>query len=155
VATSSVAWFPARHTSVGAAFWEVLVGRPRADPAEVTALVTVLDGVTFDDALLIARRRVWAVVRSGQAFYIGITESPHRRFREHCEGRGQVWESMVVLVQAATSATTASMERALLREFGDRTRCHNISAGGEGASSGSPHFLYILTGGHNPLRRSH
>ena len=114
----------------------------------------MMDGITYTNALLIARRRVLAEARTGQPFYIGITESPHRRFREHSEGGGQTWERMVVLVQAVSSSTTASLERELLREFGDRTLCHNNSAGGEGAWAGSPHFLYMLLGGQNPFRRS-
>ena len=131
----------ARHGSLGAACWEMLVGKPRDEVLERGALANMMDGVTYANALLIARRRVLAEARTGQPFYIGITESPHRRFREHSEGGGQVWERMVVLVQAVSPSTTASLERELLREFGDRTLCHNNSAGGEGASAGSPHFL--------------
>lgn len=144
----------ARHGSLGAACWELLVGRPRGEVLERGALANMMDGITYTNALLIARRRVLAEARTGQPFYIGITESPHRRFREHSEGGGQTWERMVVLVQAVSSSTTASLERELLREFGDRTLCHNNSAGGEGASAGSPHFLYMLLGGQNPFRRS-
>ena len=152
--SSSVGWLPTRHDSMGAACWELLMGRPRPAPGELVtpALVNMLAGMTFDKALLIVRRRVWAEVRRGQVFYIGITENPDRRWGWHCEGGGQRWESMLVLLQAATSHTSAAMEMALLHEFGSRTLCHNNSAGGEGRSSGSPHFCYMLLGGHMPLR---
>jgi len=143
-----------RHQSVGAAFWEAVVGRPRDEVLGRRALANMTDGVTYENAMLIARRHVSAVARSGQPFYIGITENPTRRFGEHCDGGGQVWERMTILVQAVSSRTTASMERELLREFRDRVSCHNNSAGGEGASAGSPHFLYVLQGGHNLFRRS-
>ena len=117
------------------------MGRPRADVLQAAALVNMMGGIAYADALLIARHRVLTALRSSQPFYIGITENPHRRFGEHCEGGGQVWERMLVLAQAASSTTTASMERDLLSEFGHRTLCHNSSPGGEGASGGNPHVL--------------
>ena len=86
--------------------------------------------------------------------YIGITESPHRRFGEHSEGGGQVWKRMVVLVQAASSSTTASLlECELLREFGGRGVTTTVQEA-MGAPASSPHFLYMLLGGENLFRRS-
>ena len=80
-------------------------------------------------------------------FYVGITETPRRRFLEHSElspvGPDPI---MVVLVEAETSATTAALEMQLLEKYRYMSRCANLSGGGEGASGGSPHFLYVLEG---------
>lgn len=88
----------------------------------------------------------------GQCFYIGITENPSRRFDEHLASGGH-WVRHVVLVQAPTSRTTSSLERDLLVTYGNVFGCLNASAGGERASAGSPHFLYLLVGQDSLLRR--
>ena len=88
------------------------------------------------------------------AFYVGITEDPRRRFLEHCDlspvGPDPL---MVVLVEAETSATTAALEQQLLQRFRYMIRCANVSGGGERASGGSPHYLYVLEGRSNLIRR--
>lgn len=144
-------WFPARTTSLGEAFWQALTGRPRFVERAVCNLEL---GMSFDEAMMICKRRVASEIQGGGVpFYLGITEDPQRRFAEHCSGGGQAWERMLVLLQASASATTASAERMLISEFGDRLQCLNDSGGGEGASSGSPHFCYVLLGS-GPIRRS-
>jgi len=140
---------PLQANTVGEAFRQILTGRPRHERA---ALVNMqAEGTSFDVALRFCRRRLAAIVRLNVGFYIGITEDPRRRFAEHCER--MEWERMTILVQAASSSTTGSLERALLEDFGQSYMCLNIGRGGERASGGSPHFLYVLLAREGPLRR--
>ena len=78
-------------------------------------------------------------------FYIGITESPERRYEEHFERQTVGYQPlMTVLYQANHSRHTASLERQLLAKYLHWPRCMNLSTGGEGASAGSPHYLYVV-----------
>ena len=149
-APSAGMFFPiTRFSSFGEACYEALVGHTRRG----RALCSMLDGtVSYADAAAFARKKVEAYVSSGVSFYIGITENPERRFEEHL-GSGVNWDEQIILVEARTSATTASLEQELLAYFGKWSRCTNLSRGGECASSGSPHFLYLLLLSHHPLRR--
>ena len=125
--------------TIGEACRDALTGRQG-----YATSVSMLDGsITFDKALAHARSRMQAVVRSGQAFYVGITERPERRWEQHLDG-GVQWDRMIVMVEAASSSTTAALEVALLAEHGHRLQCSNSSGGGEGRSAGSPHYLYVL-----------
>ena len=100
----------------------------------------------FQHAFRVACERVEQVASSGRAFYIGITEHPQHRFGEHV-GLNSAWKSMRALVEAPTSNVTARLERLLIRRFRGSLMLANIGDGGERASSGSPHFLYVLFGG--------
>ena len=82
--------------------------------------------------------RVRRALARGAMVYIGITENFHRRWEEH----STMWDYMVVLLEARTSQITAQLERQLLSEF--RERCQNLGPGGERASCGSPHYLYMV-----------
>jgi len=148
--SASYSWFPARASSVGEAFRNALAGRPRHAG---TAVVNMQDDerISFDAALRVCRSQMSSILRRNVAFYIGITEDPPRRFADHCDH--MEWERMIILVQASTSSTTGSLERALLAEFGTCFMCINIGPGGERASAGSPHFLYVLVAQDGPLRR--
>ena len=138
-----------RFENLGDACRHALVGRSRHGAG---ALCSMLDGtVSYDDALTFARRKAQARISSGCAFYIGISEAPQRRFDQHLD-KNSTWEEQVVLVEAANSSTTASLEIALLALFGQRGNCTNASGGGECRSSGSPHYVYLLIGNHH--RRS-
>ena len=91
---------------------------------------------------------------SAAPFYIGITESPERRLEEHdAAGTCGIDPSMVVLVEARTSRDTATLERLLLCRYRHFPVCHNVSSGGEGASFGSPHYLYVLLSQSPLIRR--
>jgi hypothetical protein len=132
-----------RFETMGEACRYALVGHARHGAG---ALCSMLDGtVSYDGALTFARRKVQAMISSGSAFYIGISEAPQRRFDQHLE-KNSAWEEQVVLVEAANSGTTASLEIALLALFGQRGNCTNASGGGECRSSGSPHYVYVLIG---------
>lgn len=85
-------------------------------------------------------------------FYIGITENPEVRFADHQFVSN--WEQMHVLLEAETSAITGMYENDLLVNHYLRTpRCLNVGRGNEHASSGSPHFLYVVVSEATPLIR--
>ena len=91
-------------------------------------------------------RQISSIVDAGRAFYVGITENPPRRWDEHRHTRGTNWECMTVLVQAPSSAATKPIEKELLERWSGKFLCHNIGKGGERASAGMPHFVYVLAG---------
>ena len=80
------------------------------------------------------------LVRNDSCYYVGITESPIRRWEAH----SRKYTTMYLVYVAATSRTTASLEMAILHKvaFGS-LMCENNSLGGEAASSGTPHYLYV------------
>ena len=103
------------------------------------------------DAFAHCRQQVSAIARGGggRAFYIGITEDPPRRFEEH----QRVYSGgMVVLIEASSSRITSDLEVRLLEVFLPRpgilsaghSLCRNMGRGGERASAGSPHYLYVV-----------
>ena len=104
-----------------------------------------------DRAYKHACHRVRAVATAGRAFYLGITENPDRRFGEHLEANPG-WAYMNVLVQAPSSRHTAALEMCLLVTYGPSLQCLNKSAGGERASSGTPHYLYMLVADNGLIR---
>ena len=143
---SGPVFFPARAESFGAACRQALAGWPRAQEA----LVDLTGGTTSMEAALAAcHRRVRA---ESHSYYIGITENPSRRFEEHCSAGS--WARMVLLAKASSSRETSYMERSLISTFKDAYRCMNIAPGGERASEGSPHYLYLLVGHSALLRRA-
>ena len=93
----------------------------------------------------VSGRLIRATIASGNSFYIGITENPSRRWDEHVQGGG-LWDRMEVLVRACSSAITAPIERELVAAFNYAPLCHNSGQGGERASAGMPHFVYMLIG---------
>jgi hypothetical protein len=141
--------------SVGASFREALTRQTRRRsewevPFELPARPTARDCAL---ALDHAADRVRGIVRLGRTFYIGISENPGRRFGEHL-GANPSWSRMLVLTQADSSRETANLEMQLLRLFGSAMECANNSTGGERASAGSPHYLYVLVGISGLIRRS-
>jgi hypothetical protein len=143
---------PANVSSIGELCYEALVGRPRS--TELAMCNLMVSDMTLDECMAACRRRVLSAIGGGHSFYIGITEHPRRRFDEHCTSAA--WDRMVVLVQASSSRTTAYLERGLIAEFGGRYpfQCLNRGPGGERASAGSPHYLYVLLSQLSLLRRS-
>ena len=143
-------WFT-RFESFGSACRHMLA--PQEDDGR-RHMVSMLGGdVTFDQALSRTRASMLSLLRSsGASFYIGTTENPNRHFQEHSES-GVPWTRMLVLVEASHSGVTANLERSLLSEFGERVNCTNASRGGERASAGSPHYLYILLNDSGLTRR--
>ena len=88
-------------------------------------------------------------------FYIGITENPNNRWAQHnTEQTVGPEPNMVILIEAERSHSTAALEIQLLAQYLPHMRCANRSAGGERASAGSPHYLYVLRAYSPLLRRS-
>ena len=101
----------------------------------------------------VSGRMINAIVDEGRSFYIGITENPVRRWHEHVHAPGTSWECMEVLVPAPSSAVTKPIEQDLIQQWGGHFLCTNVGAGGERASAGMPHYVYVLEGS-ALLRRS-
>jgi hypothetical protein len=95
---------------------------------------------SYSDVLEHVTRIVRTVASEGGNFYIGITENPARRFEQHSAN----WRNMIVIHSAPSSSETSSLEKSLIERFKLNLMCHNVGAGGEHASAGSPHFLYVL-----------
>ena len=139
------------YLSSTAAFGAAMRSLVTARRPDSLPLVDLTDGQsTREDALSICSRRVRA---EENRFYIGITENPSRRFEEHQAVQGS-WTRMVILCKALSSNDTAYLERGLINQHRDNIRCMNIGRGGECASGGSPHYLYLLIGHNSLLRRS-
>ena len=75
------------------------------------------------------------------SYYWGITENPRRRWDEdHC----QTYSTMRVVAVCRTSRETAQIERQLIAHGrAGCYRCNTVGPGGERASAGSPHFVYL------------
>ena len=148
-------FFPSRifEYGIGGACFTALTGISAANSARHGSRVVVcsmLDGTTsYEAALQIARRRILSEIGNDNVFYLGITENPERRFSDHFRH----WDLEILLVEAASSRVTASMEISLLRELGGRSNCQNIGPGGETASAGSPHYLYLCVAMMSLMRR--
>lgn len=96
------------------------------------------------------RNLTW--ISKNRYFYIGITDNPADRWARHvCSGFG--WSTMDVMVIASSSRLTAALERALIHRFRSPLRCANVGGGGECASYGSPHFLYVVYRSDSLMRR--
>ena len=95
-----------------------------------------------------------AIVRrvSDGTFYIGIANDPPKRFQQHaCNG----FDRMTVLAAVESSSVSGRLERGLLSEYLGKNTCMNTGAGGESASPGSPHFVYVVWREDGMMRRAH
>ena len=79
---------------------------------------------------------------SGGSYYIGITGDPVVRWRQH-EANG--FSVMMIMMVATKSKATAAVERGVIKRWCSLPSCSNAGPGGEGASSASPHFLYVVS----------
>ena len=138
---------------IGGACFTALTGISAANTSRhgsQDVVCSMLDGRTsYEAALQIARRRILSVISDDVVFYLGIIENPARRFPDHI----RQWDQYILLVEAGSSRITASMEIELLRELGGRRNCQNVGLGGETASAGSPHYLYLCVATMSLMRR--
>ena len=73
-------------------------------------------------------------------FYIGISEQPSVRFEQHrCNAFNEMW-----LYVCSCSLESASAEKSLIHRVHQLAACCNLGKGGERASKGCPHYLYIV-----------
>ena len=91
------------------------------------------------------------ISRLDVCYYIGITEQLCLRWDCHAQN-GYV--AMYVVWVSTTSRETARLEQDLLFRVGQSSRCENASKGGERASQGSPHYVYIVVKPNNLMRRN-
>ena len=108
-------------------------------------------GSQVGEAFDFCRRRLDNIASRGAAFYIGITENPARRWEQHASDG--LWSHLQVLVEGPHSGITSCLERRLVERFRDRLMCQNVGPGGECASAGRPHYLYVLVGLSGLIRR--
>ena len=129
-----------------AAWWQALVpnGLIRRISMERDITCRFAPDMPHDvsDHLEHCAREVRFIAKS-RRFYLGITEDPPRRWAMHCSS-GAGFAAMRILAVAPNSRTTAELERALIAMFHRSPLCANVGVGGEAASSGSPHFLYLV-----------
>ena len=90
------------------------------------------------------------IVSTKNEFKIGITCDPQHRFWE-CDGGeySKRYRIMTIVYIAPFSDpcklhSTGMMEREQITKFKHYGGCLNKARGGEGASRGSPHFLYVV-----------
>ena len=94
---------------------------------------------------------IQSIVSSGTEFKIGITLDPRWRFFTCAFGEySKKFSKMTIVYTAPFSKgwklhSTGMMETVQIAKFKSYTGCLNIKPGGEGASAGSPHFLYVVS----------
>ena len=153
-ASPTLAGILSHHGSLGAACHAALLfSSPVAGHRPLCILeCTGVGSAEFTSICQEALRVVQGYAHAGRQVYVGITENPRRRFDEHLAANS-AWETCRVLVQAPTSRETAAIERFLISRIRDRFfLCSNYGPGGERASQGMPHFVYVVVGG-SLLRR--
>ena len=148
---------------LGASCWRALVGferqqsgsapsmmvMPGSEEADVRAAVQHAGGIISQ----MVSTETGRPRGPGRWFYIGITENPGRRWAMHEEQSSHMWRRMRLLVQAPDSVISASIERRLIARWRDHTCCTNVGPGGERASAGRPHYVYVLEGAEHGLMR--
>lgn len=80
------------------------------------------------------------MLSSSLQFYIGISERPIFRFDDHKQnGYTEMWVYIF-----SCGSESACAERSLISRVGNLKECCNKGRGGERASHGEPHYLYIV-----------
>ena len=141
-----------RRRVVAATWWQSIV------PSSLLREVAVNPDVDFElPNFQPESRDEWvthcmAVIRRcSRAFYIGISEQPLLRWESHARGG---FVGMDILMVAPSSAHTGWVEAALIARCRSNLRCSNVGAGGEHASRGSPHYLYVVWNSNALMRRA-
>jgi hypothetical protein len=94
---------------------------------------------------------IQSIVSRCTEFKIGITLDPRYRFFRCAFGEySKRFSNMTIVYTAPFSRphklhSTGMMETIQIAKFKSRTGCLNVAPGGEGASAGSPHFLYVVS----------
>ena len=93
---------------------------------------------------------IQSIVSSSTEFKIGITMDPQWRFWTCAEGEySKMFRKMTIVYAAPFSKkhklhSTGMMEIDQIAKFKSYDGCLNKAPGGEGASAGNPHFLYVV-----------
>ena len=143
------------HSSVLAAPWWHYVVSPgmRARVAASGDIYWRLPEQESDESGMLehAHFQVRRCSSSNRQFYIGITERPDERWEAHARGG---YSTMWIVACAASSSVTARLERCLIYAHRGNLHCANVGGGGERASAGSPHFVYVTFRSDGLLRRA-
>ena len=127
------------------AFREALTHEPAR-----AAVVTDGSDRGLEEAYRRAVAHIEQHMRSGAAFYIGITENPGRRESEQLAAG---WDFLEVLVEAPSSRETGMLETRLIERFSRAMLCQNVGVGNERPSGGRPHYVYAVVRMSGLLRR--
>jgi hypothetical protein len=96
------------------------------------------------NVLLMQNKAQWCFIQQAaelqRHFYIGITERPAERFRDH---QADGFSTMALWIYE-DSRWSAAAEKALIREHRGCQLMLNIGQGGERRSAAKPHFLYVV-----------
>ena len=137
--------FQGVNSVAGALCWRALVGRDRSSSL-AGSHVFMMTGSELEDVALAARhadRIIRAIRDRRHSFYVGITRDPARRWEQH-QARNSSWSHMTVVVEARDSVATSTVEMQTLVFWRGDPLCLNRSSGGESATLGSPHYVYVL-----------
>ena len=137
--------FQGVNSVAGALCWRALVGRDRSSSL-AGSNVFMMTGSEYEDVAMAARhadRPIRAIRDRRHSFYVGITRDPARRWEQH-QARNSSWSHMTVVVEARDSVATSTVEMQTLVFWRGEPLCLNRSSGGESATPGSPHYVYVL-----------
>ena len=96
----------------------------------------------YGQQLLSLRRRIRALTKNSDEFYIGKTNNPEDRASAHEVANLGRWEEMIVLYETRSAKFVSNMERELIDYFWED--CINPIAGGGGPDGSPPYYVYIL-----------
>ena len=137
--------FQGVNSVAGALCRRSLVGRDRSSSL-AGSNVFMMTGSEYEDVAIAARhadRIIRAIRDRRHSFYVGITQDPARRWEQH-QARNSSWSHMTVVVEARDSVATSTVEMQTLVFWRGDPLCLNRSSGGESATPGSPHYVYVL-----------
>ena len=95
-----------------------------------------------------AEGHIWALQKTSthedMGYYVGVTESPHRRFFNEEFGHARRYNSMVLIGVHGRSEVIRAVEKELIALHWTSHLCKNIGKGGERISRiNRPRFLYV------------
>ena len=136
--------FAGVNSPLGALCWRALVGRDRGSSLAGPNVFMMSRG-DRDDVSAAAQHSdavVRKIVARRKGFYVGITRDPARRWEQHQLRR--IWSHMTIVVEARDSSLSRAVEMQILLFWRGNQLCWNASGGGESATPGSPHYVYVL-----------
>ena len=144
----------APHFTSDPAFWDSVGHRIEAysdkEWFETSACLHNL-GPHWEQNCDVVTAAIQSIVSSSSEFKIGISLDPRWRFWECAGGEySKTFRKMTIVYAAPFSRalrlhSTGMMERDQIAKFKHHSGCLNVAPGGEGASAGSPHFLYVVS----------
>ena len=143
------------HFTIDPAFWDSVGHRIEAysddkEWFETSACLHNL-GPHWEQNCDVVTAAIQSIVSSSTEFKIGITLDPRWRFWECAGGDySKRFRKMTIVYAAPFSKafklhSTGMMEKDQIAKFKYYSGCLNVAPGGEGASAGSPHFLYVVS----------